>query len=97
MKKIRQKICFRFDWKIFDNYWEQNDGVPQSQADPWRFDQKSDFLTFGQTFIFFNLTPPRQARETYVCVNLLRKRNILIKYYFDTFQNKTMLKKIKIL
>ena len=44
--KNKTKICFRFDWKIFDNYWEQNDGVPQSQADPWRFDQKSDLFTF---------------------------------------------------
>ena len=41
------------------------------------------------------LTPLRQAQETYVCVNLLRKRNILIKYHFDTFQNIIMLNKIK--
>ena len=44
-----------------------------------------------------NLTPLRQARETYVCVNLLRKRNIFIKFHFDTFQSKIMLKKIKVL
>ena len=41
------------------------------------------------------LTPLRQARETYVCVNLLRKRNILINYHFCTFQNKIKLKKLK--
>ena len=31
------------------------------------------------------LTPLRQARETYVCANLLRKRNISMNYYLDTF------------
>ena len=34
-----------------------------------------------------SLTPLRQ----------LRKRNILIKYHFDTFENKIMLKKITVL
>ena len=43
------------------------------------------------------ITPLRQARETHVCANLLRKRNTLIKYHFDTVQYKIMLKKIKIL
>ena len=38
-----------------------------------------------------DLTPLRQARETYVRVNLLRKRNILIKDHFETFQKKIML------
>ena len=43
------------------------------------------------------LNPLRKARESYVCVNLLRKRIILIKYYFDTFQNKIMFTETKIL
>ena len=40
------------------------------------------------------LTPLRQARETYVCANLLRKRNISMNYYLDTFLTKIILKKI---
>ena len=41
------------------------------------------------------LTPLRQVRDTYVCVKRLRKRSILKKCHFDTFQNKIMLKKLK--
>ena len=41
------------------------------------------------------LTPLRQAHENYVCVNLLRKRNISINYYLDTFFNLNYNKKIK--
>ena len=41
-----------------------------------------------------DLTPLRQARETYVCANLLRKRNISMNYYLDTVLTEIILKKI---
>ena len=53
--------------------------------------RQAGIIAAGCTLPILYLTPLRQARETYVRVNLLRK------YYFELFQNKIMLKKIKIL
>ena len=49
---------------------------------------------FQIKFLQTTLTPLRQTLETYVCDNLLRKRNILIKYHIETFKNKIMPRKI---